>query len=62
LTQDRVRALIAAGFFIWFGSPIPAPGVAADTVVIKVRALPPSDVPRSLETCISVAQLRRFAV
>jgi diguanylate cyclase (GGDEF)-like protein len=47
-----VRALLAVGFFFCIGSVIPAPGIAAGTVV-RVRALPPSDTQPSLEAVAS---------
>jgi diguanylate cyclase (GGDEF)-like protein len=47
-----VRALLAAGFCIWLGSVIPEAAIAADTI-IRVRALPPSDVPSTPEAVVS---------
>jgi diguanylate cyclase (GGDEF)-like protein len=47
-----VRALLAAGLLIWLGSLVPAPSMAAGTV-IKLRALPPSDTHPTPEAIVS---------
>jgi hypothetical protein len=47
-----VRALLTAGLFVWLGSVIPAPGVAAEPVV-RLRALPPSNAPPAREAVVS---------
>ncbi len=47
-----MRALLTAGLFVWLGSVIPAPGVAAEPVV-KLRALPPSNAPPAREAVVS---------
>jgi diguanylate cyclase (GGDEF)-like protein len=47
-----VRALLAAGFFLWIGGLVPAQSHAADTA-LRVRALAPADVQPSPQAVAS---------
>lgn len=47
-----MRVLLAAGLSIWLGTLVPAQTLAADTA-IRIRALPPGDVPATAQAVAS---------